>query len=226
MSASSRIVRHRLIDRLFHWLTAASVLTLLGTGFLPILGVRFAWVTPHWIAGVVLAALVLLHVVRALLFQDWRSMWIGTADVRDAIARARWLGGGPPPPKPGKYMLAQKLFHHTIAVVLLATIVTGLLMMVRIDTPFWTRNPYWLADQTWGVIYVIHGVASLATITLIMLHVYFALRPEKLWITRSMILGWIDRRRWLEHHDAARWPAAEAAGTRERGSMQKGDVTS
>jgi cytochrome b subunit of formate dehydrogenase len=40
--APDRIVRHRLPDRIFHWVMAASVLALLATGFLPILGVRFA----------------------------------------------------------------------------------------------------------------------------------------------------------------------------------------
>ena len=33
------------------------MLTLLGTGFLPIMGWKFEWVTAHWIAGLVLAAL-------------------------------------------------------------------------------------------------------------------------------------------------------------------------
>ena len=42
MRAPDRIVRHRLPDRIFHWVMAASVLALLATGFLPILGVRFA----------------------------------------------------------------------------------------------------------------------------------------------------------------------------------------
>ena len=51
-------MRHRGADRLYHWLMAVSVLTLLGTAFLPILGWKFAWLDAHWIAGVVLVALV------------------------------------------------------------------------------------------------------------------------------------------------------------------------
>jgi hypothetical protein len=39
-----------------------------------------------------------------------------------------------------------------------------------------------------------------------MTHVYFAIRSEKRWLTRSMIVGWIPRQRYLAHYDPARWP--------------------
>jgi hypothetical protein len=42
-------------------------------------------------------------------------------------------------------------------------------------------------------------------VTMVMMHVYFALRPEKLKFTRAMILGWITRREFEEHHDPQRW---------------------
>jgi hypothetical protein len=35
--------------------------------------------------------------------------------------------------------------------------------------------------------------------------VYFALRPEKLVITKSMVFGTLDRSEYLEHHDPTRW---------------------
>lgn len=208
---SSRVERHALVDRIFHWAMAATVLTLLATAFLPILGVRFAWVTPHWIAGFVLIALVLFHVVRAPLMQSMRAMWIGVDDLRDLVSVARWnlRLTDVPPRKPGKYSLAQKLIHHLFAVVLLTAIVTGGLMMVRMDTPWWQRNPYWLADSTWGVVYVLHGFAALILITMIIAHVYFALRPEKLLFTRSMIRGWITREEYERHHDPERWRVSE-----------------
>ena len=41
--------------------------------------------------------------------------------------------------------------------------------------------------MTWGLMYVLHGLAGVGLIALIMVHVYFALRPEKLVITKSMI---------------------------------------
>src|ERR1700688_596499 len=51
-----RIPRHSLAARLFHWIMAAAMFTLLLTAFLPKIGVRFDWVTYHWIAGTVLTA--------------------------------------------------------------------------------------------------------------------------------------------------------------------------
>jgi len=209
--STSRIERHALIDRLFHWITAVTVLVLLATAFLPTFGVQFAWVTPHWIAGLVLIAAILFHVVRAPLAQSLRSMWIGANDLRDLVAIARFnlRLTAEPPPKPGKYSLAQKLIHHLFAVVLLTAAVTGGLMMVRMDTPWWQRNPYWLAPSTWGVIYVLHGLAALLLVTMIIAHVYFALRPEKLLFTRSMIRGWITREEYERHHDPERWRVSE-----------------
>jgi cytochrome b subunit of formate dehydrogenase len=62
-----------------------------------------------------------------------------------------------------------------------------------------------LADATWGIVYVLHGLAALLLITMVMMHVYFALRPEKLKFTRAMVLGWITRREYAENHDPQRW---------------------
>jgi formate dehydrogenase subunit gamma len=110
-----------------------------------------------------------------------------------------------PPGKPGKYSLAQKLMHLAFALLVLGALVTGSLMLVKIDTPWWQRNPYWLSEGTWGLIYVAHGFAALTLITVVMVHVYFALRPEKLLFTRAMILGWITRSEYRDLHDPRRW---------------------
>jgi len=82
---------------------------------------------------------------------------------------------------------------------------TGLFMMKRVRTPIFTRNPYLFGDVTWGLMYVLHGLAGVGLIALIMAHIYFALRPEKLVITKAMITGTLDRDHYLEHHDPARW---------------------
>jgi len=203
---TSVVVRHALPDRLFHWLSAACVLTLLGTAFLPILGVEFGWVTVHWVTGLVLTAAVVFHVVRVLLRRRLGSMWIGGADIRDglkivdAALRHKTLEL-----RTGKYSFAQKLIHHAFAVVVLTTLVTGGLMLLRIDTPWWQRNPYLLPDATWGIVYVLHGLAALLLVTMVMMHIYFALRPEKRLFTRAMIRGWITRDEFDEHHDPKRW---------------------
>ena len=79
--AIQKLVRHAFIDRLFHWGTALAVLILLGTAFLPILGWNFAWVATHWVTGVVLTLLIVFHTVRAMFWQNLRSMWISLDDI-------------------------------------------------------------------------------------------------------------------------------------------------
>jgi cytochrome b subunit of formate dehydrogenase len=204
--ATTRVLRHALADRVFHWVTAVCVLTLLATAFLPILGVKFDWVNIHWITGVVLTAAVLFHIVRALLWQRLRTVWIGSDDVREALAILRvTLRCAGAPPKPGKYSFAQKLVHLFFTVVLLAAIVTGGLMLAHVETPWWRPNAYLLSDATWGVVYVLHDLAALTLITMLITHVYFALRPEKLLFTRAMLRGWITRREYEQHHDPNKW---------------------
>jgi formate dehydrogenase subunit gamma len=155
----------------------------------------------------VLAALIVIHIIRALVWLDFRSMLIGRRDVGDGWAAVRAAIGASddPAPLPGKCPLLQKLYHAAIAITVLALLVTGAMMMVRIDTPFWIRNPYWLAPATWGIVYVVHGLAAMMVLSLVMVHIYFGLRPEKLWITRSMIAGWITETEYVSHHDPARW---------------------
>ena len=53
-----------------------------------------------------------------------------------------------------------------------------------------------------------HGLMGVGFVGLVIAHIYFALRPEKLWITKAMIFGTISRREYLEHHDPDRWVAA------------------
>ncbi len=205
-----RVLRHTLPARLFHWVMAAAMLVLLVTAFAPVMGFRFPWVTVHWIAGVVLTASVAFHVVHAIGWQDfWAMMRI---DVAEGVATLRHIlrKDAPPPPPDGKYPFDHRLYHHVIVVVGMGVIVTGLLMMVRIDTPFWARNPYLLSDAAWGVVYVVHGLCGVSLIFLTAAHIYFALRPEKLWITWSMIRGWIDREHYVRHFDPERWPPVPA----------------
>jgi formate dehydrogenase subunit gamma len=213
-----RILRHSMASRLFHWLMAAAMLVLLVTAFVPVIGYQFPWVTVHWIAGLVLLAVVAVHIVRAVAWQDfWSMMSMGAADVREGMAQLRHLlsAGAPPPERAGKYPFDHRLYHHAVVIVAGAAIVTGLFMMVRIDTPFWTRNPYLLSDGAWGVVYVLHGLAGVSLILLTVSHIYFAIRPEKRWLTWSMIWGWIDREHYLAHHDPEKWVVTGDAPTEQ-----------
>ena len=209
--APDRVTRHSVTARLGHWLMAGSTLVLLGTAFGPILGIEFAWVDIHWMAGVLLTLLVVLHVLRYVLFKPLRTMLIGPRDLRDGMHALNFnlRQTEIAPPLPGKYSLSQKAIHAVFACVVLTAIVTGCLMLAKIDSPFWERNPYFLSDPTWGVIYVLHGFAALALITLVMLHIYFSLRPEKRHYLRSMITGALTGLELFEHHDPQRWQTGD-----------------
>ena len=47
--------------------------------------------------------------------------------------------------------------------------------------------------------------SDLLFVTLTLTHSYFAVRPDKFWLTKSMVLGYVDRNSYLEHHDPERW---------------------
>ncbi len=176
---------------------------LLGTGFLPVLGLNFEWVTIHWVVGLVVLALVIVHVVRRAKFNLLKQMWIGAQDLV-----LTWQAIRTGQARTGKYSLAQKLMHHGVTVLVVITLITGILMMIRIDTPLWERNIYLFEDTTWGIIYALHGFAAMALLTTVMLHIYFGLRPEKMLYTRSMLRGWISKEEYQQHHDPALWPTA------------------
>ena len=210
-SIPEHVPRHSLTARLFHWIMAASMFTLLFTAFLPKVGIQFDWVTYHWIAGSVLTVSILFHVIHASFFMDFWSIWPDRIDLRDAWRRLlRFVGKpAPPPDRFAKYPLENKLYHGAIIAAGLSAIITGVFMMSRVRTVFFPRNPYLFSDMTWGLMYVLHGLAGVGFVALVTVHIYFAIRPEKLFITKSMIVGWITREQYLEHHDPGRWPVTE-----------------
>jgi cytochrome b subunit of formate dehydrogenase len=200
------ITRHTFMARLFHWVMAASMFTLLFTAFLPIVGVRFAWVQWHWIAGLVLTGAIIYHIIHASFFLDFWSIWVGPKDIPEFKSEILHdLGVDVPAPKTGKYPLGNRLYHMAILVVGLAVSISGMVMMARVRQPLFERDPYIMADTTWGFTYVLHGLCGIALIGLVIAHIYFAVRPEKWWITKAMIFGAITRREYLEHHDPRRW---------------------
>ena len=202
-----QVPRHSLAARLFHWIMAASMFTLLFTAFLPKVGVQFNWVTYHWIAGSVLTVSIVFHVIHASFWLDFWAIWPDRADMVDAWRRIRRFMGrpAPPPRKFAKYPLENKLYHGAIIATGLSAIGTGVFMMSRVHTIFFRRNPYLFSDMTWGLMYVLHGLAGIGLIALVMVHVYFAVRPEKLDITKSMVFGTMRREFYLEHYDPQRW---------------------
>ena len=140
-----RVPRHSLVARAFHWLMAISML-----------------------------ASIIFHIIHASFFLDFWSIWPDKIDLRDAKRRLlRSIGKeAPPPDRFAKYPLENKLYHAVILLSGLAVIVTGVFMMKRVNTAgIFTRNPYLFGDMTWGMMYVLHGLAGVGLIALIMVHV-------------------------------------------------------
>lgn len=186
-SETSQIgARHKAPDRAFHWVMAVSVIILAASAFLPILGIRFDWVPIHWITGIALVLAILFHLFRVALVHGFREMLPGGEDVREAVADLTGRAAGL---KPAKYDAYQKGYHWASALAVLAVTITGVIMLLKIDTPFWRRDPSILSDQGWGIVYVIHGVGSLAILFLVILHIYFSILPEHRAMLKSMIAG-------------------------------------
>lgn len=191
------IVRHSKLSRVDHWIMAFSILILLATGIFPILGIKMDWIEPHWISGIILTIIMLIHLMMSLSAKKIKSMWISFKDLRDFFSSDKV--------KSGKYSLEQKLMHHAITIFSLISLSTGWLMMQKIDTPIIARDPFVYAPDTWGIIYVLHGLSTLFFVSFIMLHIYFSLRPEKMLFFRSMIKGWITKQEYNENYDPVRW---------------------
>ena len=203
----ARIPRHSFVARTFHWVMAVSMLTLLFTAFLPIVGVKFAWVQWHWYAGIWLTASIMFHIIHATFFMDFWSIWVGPSDIPEIqVEIAREMGREDVEgPRPGKYPLGNRLYHLAVATAGLLVIGSGIMMMWRVRNAITPRNPYIFTDTTWGLTYVTHGLMGVGFVGLVIAHIYFALRPEKLWITKGMIFGYITKRQYLEYHDPSRW---------------------
>ena len=217
-----KVARHSFAARAFHWIMALAMFALLITAFVPRVGYQFPWVTYHWIAGLVLAVSIIYHIIHASFWLDFWSIWPDRIDIEDA--KRRWLRAtgksAPAPRKFAKYPMENKMYHGIIVLTGLAVIITGLFMMKRVRTPIFTRNPYLFSDMTWGLMYVLHGLAGVGLIALIMAHIYFALRPEKFAITKSMVFGSISREHYLEHHDPERWTVPQVSSV---GKAANGD---
>jgi formate dehydrogenase subunit gamma len=185
------ILRHAGIDRLFHWIMALTMTALLATSLLPVIGVRFGWYTIHWVAGLLLTLIILLHVVRALFWQRPATMLALRAG--DLTARGA-----------GKYTLPQKLMHLAWTVAILVAIVTGLLLLQKAGVPFLARDPYARSLATWGILTLLHDLAALLSVFLILVHVYFGVLPEKRAYLRAMVSGRISRAALAAEHDVSR----------------------
>lgn len=106
--------------------------------------------------------------------------------------------------KPGKYSLEQKGLHLAMTVLVLLVIVTGVILLMQIRTPLWDR-PAVTDEAQLGLMFLLHGLATLGLVAFTAIHIYFAVRPEKIFYTRSMVKGWISEAEMKENHDTDKW---------------------
>ncbi len=190
-----RIKRHDAIDRAFHWIMAGSVLVLIATGISPIVGIRLSWLNIHWIAGLILTFVCVFHIIRAMFWQDFKSMILGPSDFKEPFDENI---------KPGKYSFEQKGMHWAMTFLVLAVIATGVTLFLHINTPWWDR-PSVPDEGTLGIFFLLHGTATLGLIAFTAIHIDCAVRPEKRFYTRSMVTGWISEAEMKANHDSNKW---------------------
>ena len=196
-------LKHSLIDRVIHWLFAICTFVLIITSFFPILGFNFSWLFIHWFSGLVF--LVIFHSLRVIFFQQLQSMFISKSELINFVKSLllffksfksfRY--------RSGKYSLSSKLVHHIFTLFILITIATGLLMMIKIDSPFWDGNLYFFSEGLWGLIYTFHDIGALFLLTIVIIHVYFGI--VRIRLLKSMVTGWISKDEYEKYHDENLW---------------------
>ena len=112
--------------------------------------------TWHWMAGLVLTASILFHIIHATFWLDFWSIWVGPKDLPELKAEMlRELGHDVPGPEAGQVSARQPpLSPRDRRRRPRGRSRPALTMMVRVRTPLFTRNPYLLGDSTWGFVYV------------------------------------------------------------------------
>ena len=143
-------------------------------------------------------------------------MWIGRRDIKEGTLGLKAALRQPVKrPRTAKYPVDQKMFHHAATIATLGAAVTGVLMMYRVDNFLLPRTRTCSAMPRGLDLRRPRRLRNRPHLPCDRARVYFAIRPEKRWMTWSMINGWITRDRYLENHDPERWAVPEAGGAGE-----------
>lgn len=222
-------------QRASHWIMAISVFLLMLSGFLIMnseVTVRAvfgaSWLLIHEVAAVVLMGYVVFHLGHVAYKGTWGAMWFGMRDVRDLWVRLQnFVGLTEDYPKQFKYPSAQKALHWAVTGTTLGLIVTGLVLLRRVRTPFWdpareftflgvefglgTATVEGMGLVPWS--FVLHDFLAVATLALVMGHIYFALRVREWAITKSMITGYVSVEAYVEKYSPESWAVGGEAST-------------
>lgn len=224
------VKRFSVAQRASHWLMAISIFLLMISGFVimnnditvkTFLGL--SWLDVHIWSALVLVGYVVFHVGHVAYKGTWSKMWFGLRDAKDLWVRFKNLIMLEESyPRQFEYPSAQKLLHWGVTGTTLGLIVTGLVLLRRVNLP-----PIWSATREFtflgltfdlgvgsamGLIswsFVLHDFLAVATVALVMGHIYFALRPNEWAITRSMITGTVDVDHYAEKYSPTSWTVGD-----------------
>lgn len=221
------VERFSATQRVSHWVMAIAVFLLMLSGFIlmnpdltvqPPLGI--SWVDIHIIFSIVFIAYVIFHIGHVAYKGTWMAMWIGVTEIKDIWARGMHLiGQREGYPRQLKYPSAQKFLHLGVTVASIGVILSGLVMIRRIEVPFlWdaTREFSFLgitfnqgiSEAGWGLVtwsFVLHDLFAILMVGLVLGHVYFALRPEEWGITKSMFTGSVSADTYAKKYSPTSW---------------------
>jgi len=229
----AEVRRFSAAQRASHWIMAIAVFLLMLSGFLimnssvtvkTVLGA--SWLLIHEVSAIVLIGYVLFHVGHVASKGTWGEMWFGRADAADLWVRLKnFVGATQEYPKQFKYPSAQKLLHWSVTGATLGLVLTGLVLLRRVQTPLWDAArefsflgvTFGLGGATAGEMglvpwsFVLHDFLAVATLALVMGHVYFALRPREWAITRSMVTGTVSATAYAEKYSPTSWAVSGTA---------------
>lgn len=220
--------RFTVAQRASHWIMAIAIFALLLSGFLLMNNAvtvkalpGLSWLAIHEVGAIVLIGYVFFHIGHVAYKGTWDEMWFGARDVRDQAVRLKnFFGLTEEYPRQFKYPGAQKLLHWGVTAATIGLIVTGLVLLRRVNFgPFWdtTREFTFLGIEfglgttgqlglvSWS--FILHDFLAVATVALVMGHIYFALRPQEWDVTQSMITGYVSVEGYAEKYSPTSWAA-------------------
>lgn len=191
---AEKVLVHSVLNRLFHWMFAASVITLLATGFYihhPVdLGKLyhmetdiFMQIAVGFFAAGVFFSLIYYYIVT----RSYRNIWVHTRDIADFWGLLKYYFFiEKTPPHYGKYNSGQKLIYSSWFIVFIFMFFSGLILYTA---NFGDILPFPVVYQK---IRFYHFLGALWFLGTVPLHIYLVLTqdPAKL---QAIFTGWVKK---------------------------------
>lgn len=199
---TDQVLRHSLMVRGVHWLSALSglILCFSGIGFMPLYG-RFyvntlpgmAWVSNfdiqlglHYLSALVFTTAICFHLAYHLRRGEFAAI-PRRGDLRESWLIIRAMLRGMPEPVHGKFLAEQRLAYAAIGLVSLLLVGSGLFLSFKNASPI-VLSPIFIQIMT-----LLHMVTTFMFMALIAVHVAaFALKVNRP-LLPSMLSGYVSR---------------------------------